>query len=105
MASNIDPIVLNGLNYSIWAPNMETLLKRKGLWQYMKAVIPYPKDDQLKFVVDGKKDDVVGFITTYTSKEIFFHTSRIDCPHEVWKKLKSLFNKFNESKLCNWRNS
>jgi hypothetical protein len=46
-----------------------------------------------------KKDEVVGVITTYISWEIHFHTSGIDCPHEVWKKLKSLFDKVDESQV------
>jgi hypothetical protein len=62
--------VLNGSNYVVWAPDMETLLKSKGLWKYMKTVIPDPTDDQEKFVVDGKKDEVVGVIMTYISWEI-----------------------------------
>jgi hypothetical protein len=73
MASKIYLVFLNGLNYAIWAPDMETLLKRKGLWQYTKTAIPYLKDDQTKFVVDGKKDEVVGIITTDLSWEICFH--------------------------------
>jgi hypothetical protein len=52
--------------HQIWKP----YLKRKGLWQYTKVVIPDPTDDQEKFVVDGKKDEVVGVITTYISWEI-----------------------------------
>jgi hypothetical protein len=32
MASNIDLVVLNGSNYAVWAPEKETMLKRKGLW-------------------------------------------------------------------------
>jgi hypothetical protein len=72
MALKIDPVVLNGSNYVVWAPDMETLLKRKGLWKYMKVVIPDPTDDQEKFIVDGKKDEVVGVIMTYISWEIDF---------------------------------
>jgi hypothetical protein len=79
MASKIDLVVLNGLNYVIWAPNMETLLKSKGLWQYTKVVILDLKDDQVKFVVDGKKDEAIGVITTYISQEIHFHTSKTNC--------------------------
>jgi hypothetical protein len=67
MASNIDHIVLNGSNYAVWAPYMETMLKHKGVWKYMKIVIPDPTDDQEKFVVDGKMNEDVGFITTYIS--------------------------------------
>jgi hypothetical protein len=48
----------------------------------MKVVIPYPTDDQEKFVVDGKMDEAVGVITTYISWEIHFHLSGIDCPHQ-----------------------
>jgi hypothetical protein len=70
MASNIDHIVLNESNYVVWEPNMETLLKRKGLWQYTKVAISEPTDDHANFVVDGKKDEVVGVIMTYISREI-----------------------------------
>jgi hypothetical protein len=49
MASNIDPVIMNGSNYVVWAPDMETLLKSKGLWNYMKTMIPDPTDDQEKF--------------------------------------------------------
>ena len=62
-------------------------------------MIPYPSDAQKKFVIDGKKDEFVGVITTYISCEIQFHTSRIDCPHEVWNKLKSIFDKVDESRV------
>lgn len=46
---------------------METLMERKGLQQYTKTTILDLKDDQAKFVIDGKKDDVVEVITTYIS--------------------------------------
>jgi hypothetical protein len=83
MASKIDLVVLNGSNYTIWAPDMETLLKSKGLWQYMKIVIQDPIDDHEKSVVDNKKDEVVGVIMTYISWEIRFHLSGIEFPHQV----------------------
>jgi hypothetical protein len=95
MSSKFDPIVLNGSNYAVWAPNMETLLKSKGLWKYTKVMIPDPTYDQKKFVVDGKKDEVVGVIMTYILREIRFHLSGIDCPHQVWKKIKLLFDRVN----------
>jgi hypothetical protein len=63
----------------------------------MKIVIPDPTDDHEKFIVDGKKDEVVGVIMTYISWEIWFHLSGIDFPHQVWKKLKSLFDRVDES--------
>jgi hypothetical protein len=83
MASNIDTIVLNGSNYAVWEVDMETLLKSKRLWQYMKTVIPDPMEEQAIFVVDGKKDEYVGVITTYISWEIHFDIIGIDCPHKV----------------------
>ena len=46
---------------------METLQKSRGLWNYSKDVILYLFDASSKFVVDGKKDEVVGVITTYIS--------------------------------------
>jgi hypothetical protein len=49
---------------------METLLKIKGLWQYTKVTIPDPIDDLKKIDIAGKKDEVVGVITTYISQEI-----------------------------------
>jgi hypothetical protein len=51
---------------------METLLKRKGLWKHTKTMIPYPIDDQAKFIVDGKKDEFVGVIMTYISRGFIF---------------------------------
>jgi hypothetical protein len=78
---------------------METMLKSNGLWRYTKIVIRNPTDDQAKIVVDGKKDEVVGVIRTYISREIWFHLSGIDFPHRVWMKLKSLFDRVNESHI------
>ena len=67
MSSKIDHVILDGLNYDIPTPNMETLLKSKGLYQYMKITIPYPSNHQAKFVINGKKDEAVRVITTYIS--------------------------------------
>ena len=47
MASKIDLVVLDGLNYVVWVTGMETLLKTKGLWHYTRTIIPYPMDDQV----------------------------------------------------------
>ena len=57
---------MNGSNYALWALDMETLLKSKGLWKYTNIVILDPIDDHKKFIVDGKKDEYVGLIVTYT---------------------------------------
>ena len=65
----------------------------------MKVSIPNPSNSQEKFVIERKKDEVVGVITTYMSRAIQFHTSGIDFPHEVWKKLKSLFDKVDENRV------
>jgi hypothetical protein len=70
MDSKNDLIVLNGSNYAVWAPDMETLLKSKGLWHYTKVMIPDPTDTHEKFVVDGKKYEAMGVITTYILQEI-----------------------------------
>jgi hypothetical protein len=43
----------------------------------------------------------MGVITTYILQEIWFHTSWIDFPHQVWKKLKSIFYKVDEAMTCN----
>jgi hypothetical protein len=75
---------------------METLLKSKGLWHYTKTEIPDLVNDQMKFVVNIKKDEAVGFIPTYISWEIQYHTNGIDFPHQVWKKLKYIFEKVDE---------
>jgi hypothetical protein len=96
MDLNIDPVILNGSNYAIWAPDMETLLKSKEPWQYIKTVIPDPTDDQENLVVYGKKVEVVGIITTYISWDILFHINGINFLHQVWKKLKSLFDRVDE---------
>jgi hypothetical protein len=44
--------------------------KSTRMWKYMKVVIPDPTNSQTKFLVDGKKDEFVGVITTYISWEI-----------------------------------
>jgi hypothetical protein len=41
------------------------------------------KDEQQNFVINGKKDEVVGMITTCISREIRSHTSRINRPNVV----------------------
>lgn len=97
MDSNIELVGLDGLNYVGWVTDM--LLKSKVLWQYTKVSIPSASDAQVKFVIDRKKDEIVRVITTYISREIRFYTYRIDCPHEVWKKLKPLFDKVIESQV------
>jgi hypothetical protein len=63
----------------------------------MKAMIQDLKDDKVKFVVDGKKHEVVEFIMTYIFQDILLHTNNF--PHGVSKKLKSLFDKFDEIKV------
>ena len=65
MTSKIEHVVLNGNNYVIWVTDMETLLKRKGLWQFTKNTISNPIDANTKFVIDIKKEDAVGIIMTY----------------------------------------
>ena len=92
---------LNGHNYAIWVTNMETLLKNKGLWKYMKTIIVDFMDVDGEFIIDVKNDDVVAVIIAYISREICFQTSGIDCPDSVWNKSKSMFNKVNDRTLCN----
>jgi hypothetical protein len=75
---------------------METLLKSKRLWKYMNISILDLTDDQMKFCFYAKKDEVVGDIMTYISWEVWFHTNGNNYPHQVWKNLKFLFNKFYE---------
>ena len=70
MDSKIEPIVLDSLNYAIWATDMEMSLKIKGLWHYMRVSILDLSDDQEKFVIDKNKNEFVGIITTYISREI-----------------------------------
>jgi hypothetical protein len=96
MDLKIGPIILSGSNYAVWAPDMETLLKSKGLWKYKKIVIPYPTDDREKFFIDGKKHEAIRVITAYILQEVHFHISGIDCPHQFWKNLNSLFDRFDE---------
>ena len=63
----------------------------------MKVLILDLSNAHEKFVINGKKDEDVKVITTYMSCDIWFHTSGINYHHEVQKKLKSLFDKVNES--------
>jgi hypothetical protein len=52
------------------------------------------------FVIDGKKDEVVGVIMTYISREIHFHTSGIDCLKCCLEEVEdSLFDKTDESQV------
>jgi hypothetical protein len=46
-------------------------------------VFPNPTNDQEKFVVDGKKDEAIGVITTYISREICFHLNGINYPCNI----------------------
>ena len=78
---------------------METLLKTKGLWKYTKFVILYSVNGHDKCFINGNKDEVVGVIMTYISREIHFHTSKIGCPDAVWSKLNSFFYKVNKSQV------
>ena len=50
-------------------------------------------------MIDINKDEDIGVITTYISCEIWFDTSVIEYPYEVQKKLASLFDKVNESRV------
>jgi hypothetical protein len=92
MDLKIDPIILKRSNYAEWEPYMETILKCKGLWKYMKIVIPDPTYDHANFYFNGKKDEVVGVMKTYISREIQFYFNGINFPHQFWKKIKLLFD-------------
>ena len=83
MISKIKPIVLDGHNFAIKYTYMETLLKSKGLWKFVKTTIAGRMDVDAMFSIDIKKDKVVGVITTYNLGRIRFHTSGIDCPHAI----------------------
>ena len=65
MASKIEPMVLDGLKYVVWVIGIEMLMKSKGFLKYMKATIPDPSDASAKISIDGKKDGVTAYITTY----------------------------------------
>ena len=67
MDSNIEHTDLDGLKYAVWLTDMEMLRKSKGLWKYTKILILDMSDAQEKFVVDRKKGEAVGVITTYIS--------------------------------------
>ena len=67
MASKIEPILLDGLNYVVWETNMEMLLKGKDLLKYTNVCILDVSDDQVKFVIDKSQNKVVGVITTYNN--------------------------------------
>ena len=73
MASKIDTIILDGINYTILAPDMETLMKIKWIWKYTKTTISDLSNEQLKFIINGKKDEAIEVITTYISWETWFH--------------------------------
>jgi hypothetical protein len=62
---------------------MKTLLKSKYLWKFTNNVVSNPKDDQQKFIIDGKKDEDAVFRIAYIFKDIFFNTSGIEIPSQV----------------------
>jgi hypothetical protein len=70
MASKIYLVSLNGSNYVVLTPYMDTLLKSKGSWKYTNTVISDPIDNQMKFVVDEKKDEDLELIMTNISLDI-----------------------------------
>ena len=65
----------------------------------MNISILDPFDAREKFVIDKNKDEAIGVITTYISHEIWFHTNGIDYPHEASNKMKSMFDKVDESRV------
>jgi len=83
---------------------METLLKRKTLWQFTKTIVIGTKYEHEKLMAKGKKDEAIGVMTTYISRQNFFHTSGINFSNEFQKRLKNLFDMVIES-LCNLRKS
>jgi hypothetical protein len=48
--------VLDKHNHGMWAQDMNTTLKSKVLSQFTKTVIPNPRDEHEKLMVNGKKD-------------------------------------------------
>ena len=97
MDSNIEPTGLDGFNYTICVTDMYMFLKCKCLWKHTMDVIPDPYNASTIFFIGKNKDEDVGVIVTHILQEIQFHTSGIECPHEIWKKMKSLFNKVEGS--------
>ena len=57
------------------------IAKKKGALEIHEDCDSNPKDDQVKFVIDRKKDEVVEVIITYISRDIHFPINGIDCPH------------------------
>lgn len=75
---NKEPLVLNGHNYGMLARDIETLLKSKApLWQFIKTTVINPKDEHSKFIINGNKDEAVGVMMTYISREICFIQARL----------------------------
>ena len=96
MTSKIELVVINRHIYEICVLYMETFLKIKGLWKYMKVSILDSIDDHDQFVIVKKEDKVVGFTKTYILRDINFHTGEINFPHALQGKIKLLFKKVNE---------
>ena len=78
---------------------MEILVKNTTLQQFIKIMILDSMDDKHKFILDEKKDEIVGVIITYISRKIHFHRSNIDYPHQIQKKLKNLCDQVDKSKV------
>jgi len=93
MISRLEIVVINGHNYVIWAQYMKTLSKRKVLWQFTKTRVANSKDDHHKFFIDKMKNEDIGVIMTYIFRNSCFHISGIDFSNDIWKKLKTVFDK------------
>ena len=81
----------------MWEQYMETLLKSKYFQQFTKTMILNSRVEHDKFIINRKKDDAIGFMMTYISKEICIHIIKIDCLNLFQNKLKFLFNKIEKN--------
>ena len=74
---------LNHHNYGVLEQDMETFIKSKGLWQSIKIAVLDPNDRHQNLVTNKMKDEAVGVIVIYISREIHFHESGINYLNNV----------------------
>ena len=99
--------VLNGTNYRIWKIQMSNYLHAKGLWQYVRGLVPRPKDApptgtaaapiastaeaaEKQLAWDIKDDEANGLIMLKVAYSL--HGQQGITSYHSWESLNTMFN-------------
>ena len=75
---------------------MDDVLQSRGLLRVTSGKETKPTDDDKKIKWKNRCDEARGLIGMLISTDLRFHISGIDEPDIAWKKLESVFGKYNE---------